>query len=105
VTTHILLRSAPQLSGVVLGEVELPQSGLNPGSNPPSPPHFSAALLAMAVLAVAVVAFLGWDVFRQKRAEKRERRRLERFREKKLNNVSDRPAVSPQRDKSPSRPG
>jgi hypothetical protein len=105
VTTHILLRSAPQLSAAVLGEVELPGSGLNPGSNPPNPPHFSAALLAMAVLAVAVVAFLGWDVFRQKRAEKRERRRLERFREKKFNNASSQPAVNPQRDKSPSQPG
>ena len=103
-TTRILLNSVPQLSSAVLGEVELPGAGLSPETARPGSNHFSAPVLAMAVLAVAVVAFLTFDFFRQKRAEKRERRRLERFREKQLNNASSRAHLNPPRDKAPNLP-
>jgi hypothetical protein len=49
-----------------------------------SDPHFQPALVGLAILAVALVAFLTFDFYRQKSRERQERRKLERFREKQL---------------------
>lgn len=46
--------------------------------------HLSPAFVMLAAGALALVAYLVWDVVRQKREEKRQRDRLERFREKKF---------------------
>ena len=67
----------------LLGDVELPGGkGLN--STPQAPVHFQPALVGVAILAVGIVAFLGFDFLRQKLQERREREKLERFRAKRL---------------------
>jgi hypothetical protein len=42
------------------------------------------ALIGVAALAVAIIAFLGIDFFRQKRVERKEREKLARFRQRRL---------------------
>ena len=46
--------------------------------------HIQPALIGVAALAVAIVAFLGIDYYRQKRVERREREKLTRFRQRRL---------------------
>jgi len=80
----------------ILAEVTLPGSdGLQ--SPPSSPTHVQPAVVAVAVAAIGIVAFLGFDFYRQKRAERLERAKLERFREKKLRSASmpDGPSTKP----------
>ncbi|HZR18297.1 MAG TPA: hypothetical protein VFE51_13475 [Verrucomicrobiae bacterium] len=70
-------------SVLVLADVELPGvQGLN--AQPPPASHVQPALVGLAVLALAIVGFLVYDLFRQKRNERLERAKLERFREKRL---------------------
>ena len=68
----------------ILGDVELPGSGLNLGPARPNGAHIPGAFIGLAILALALIVFLVWDFCRQKRVEKRERDRLQRFRQKKL---------------------
>jgi len=53
--------------------------------------HFSPAFVGLAIIALAVVGYLLWDVFRQKREERRQRQRIERFREQKFKQVQQPP--------------
>ena len=67
----------------LLADVELPGGkGLNSTSQAPA--HFQPALVGVAILAIGIVAFLGFDFLRQKLQERREREKLERFRAKRL---------------------
>ena len=50
--------------------------------------HMQPALVAVAVLAVAIVAFLGADFYRQKRGERKEREKLTRFRQRRLDEIA-----------------
>jgi hypothetical protein len=68
----------------ILGDVELPGSDLSLGPARPTGAHIPAAFVGLAVFALALIVFLVWDFCRQKRVEKRERDRLQRFRQKKL---------------------
>src|SRR3569832_320095 len=72
----------------ILATVEIPGSGLN--SAPPRAPlsRMSPVFIILAVFAIALVAYLAWDFLRQKRVEKKERERLERFRENKMKESS-----------------
>ena len=68
---------------LILANAELPGA---PGLSAPvsRPAHFQPALVGLAVLALAIVAFLVYDLLRQKRHERREREKLEQFRRKRL---------------------
>jgi hypothetical protein len=79
----MILRPATTLADVALPD-PLTQKADVPSS---SSPHLSPAFVCLAVFASLLVAYLLWDLYRQKRDERRERQRLERFREKKLNQV------------------
>lgn len=68
---------------VLLGEVAIPGAdGLAPTTQSSS--HMQPALVAVAALAFGIVAFLGIDFYRQKRGERKEREKLERFRQRRL---------------------
>jgi len=75
-----------------LGDVELP-GGQGLDSQHQTAGHMQPALIGLAMLSVAVVAFLGFDFYKQKRNERREREKLERFREKRMRQNS--PAAAP----------
>lgn len=67
----------------ILGEIEL--SGLQGVNSPrPTTSHTSPAFVCLAVVALGLIGFLVWDFCHQKHLERRERRRLERFREQRL---------------------
>jgi hypothetical protein len=70
-------------SAAFLADVSLPDP-LAQNTAPATGLHLSPAFVALAIGALALVAYLLWDVLRQKREEKRQRNRLERFREKKF---------------------
>ncbi len=75
----------------LLGDVDLPgNQGLNSAAHAPG--HFQPALVGVAFLAVGLVAFLGFDFFRQKRHERLEREKLERFRAKRLQQGANAPS-------------
>jgi len=68
----------------MLGEVELPGTGgLRPGAGPRGVGHMQPAFIVLAVVAVGLIVFLSYDFFRQKRGERRERKKLQRFRDKR----------------------
>jgi hypothetical protein len=69
-------------SVLILADVELP--GVQGINAPPPATHVQPALVGLAVLALAIVGFLIYDLFRQKHNERQERAKLERFREKRL---------------------
>jgi hypothetical protein len=69
----------------ILAEVELPgPQALTANATHRVNGQISSAFVGVAALALAVVGFLLWDFCRQKTIERRERQRLERFREKRL---------------------
>jgi hypothetical protein len=51
--------------------------------------HMQPALVGVAFIAIAVVAFLGIDFYRQKRTERKEREKLERFRSKRQREMAE----------------
>jgi hypothetical protein len=68
-------------SVLILADVELP--GTEGNAPQQTGTHMQPALVGLAVLALAVVAFLVYDLWRQKLTERREREKLERFRQKR----------------------
>jgi hypothetical protein len=77
----------------VLADVNLPDAlGQKVDSSPSTSSHFSPLFIGLAVAALALVAYLVCDIYRQKREERRQRQRLERFREKKFKQVHEPPA-------------
>ncbi len=81
----------------IIGDVELPGSqGLTAPARTAA--HISPAFIGVAILALALIAFLVWDVCRQKWVERRERQRLERFRDQKRRSVSTVPDPNKGRD-------
>jgi hypothetical protein len=73
---------------VLLGQVSLP--GTDQLTSPsPSGSHMQPALVGVAFIAFAVVAFLGIDFYRQKRTERKEREKLERFRSKRQREIAE----------------
>lgn len=80
-------------SAALLADVSLPETLTQKLDTAPATGlHLSPAFVALAIGALALVAYLLWDVYRQKREEKRQRNRLERFREKKFKQVQGPPA-------------
>jgi lysylphosphatidylglycerol synthetase-like protein (DUF2156 family) len=78
---------------ILLADARLPDAlAQKLGTRPQNAPHFSPAFFILAAVALCVVAYLMWDVLRQKREERRQRQRLERFREKKLKEAQGPPA-------------
>jgi hypothetical protein len=78
----------------MLAAAELP--GV-PGANPPSritAGSVQPLFVAAAVCALGLVIFLVYDFWRQKRVERRQRQRLERFREKRFKQASQVPTVA-----------
>lgn len=68
---------------LLLGNATLPGTdGLSPAVQGTS--RIQPALIGVAALAVAIVALLGIDFYRQKRVERREREKLTRFRQRRL---------------------
>jgi hypothetical protein len=53
------------------------------------------ALIGVAALAVAIVAFLGIDFYRQKRVERKEREKLARFRQRRLAETEKKTPLQP----------
>lgn len=68
----------------MLGDIELPGADQTLEVARPSSARIAPAFIVLALVAMALVVFLIWDFCRQKRVEKRERQRLQRFREKKM---------------------
>jgi hypothetical protein len=81
------------ISSALLAEVTLPQTlSQKLGPAPAAGLHLSPAFVALAIGALMIVGYLLYDVFRQKREEKRQRDRLERFREKKFKHAEGPPS-------------
>jgi hypothetical protein len=78
---------------IVFANVSVPEPlGEKLDSAPPSATHLSPAFVGLAIVALAVVAYLVWDIYRQKREERRQRQRIERFRERKFKQAQEPPA-------------
>jgi peptidoglycan/LPS O-acetylase OafA/YrhL len=83
----------------ILAVVDLPGSqGLNP--QPRAFTHISPAFIGLAICALALIGYLVWDFCRQKIAERRERRRLVRFRERKLKKIPNVPVLKERPDRA-----
>jgi hypothetical protein len=79
---------------LLLGAATLPGTdGLPPAGQGIS--HVQPALVGVAALAVAVVAFLGIDFYRQKRVERKEREKLNRFRQRRLAETEKKTPLQP----------
>lgn len=77
---------------VLLADVSLPDPlGQKIDSPPTTAAHLSPAFVALAIGALALVVYLLWDFYKQKREERRQRLRIERFREKKFSQVQEPP--------------
>ena len=82
VITQLLVYARSGCCAPLLGDVELP--GANMDTPSPVVSHISPAFISLAVFALLLVGYLVWDFCRQKTVERRERQRLERFRQGKL---------------------
>ena len=86
---------------VILADASLPDvPGLSPDSPRQAGTHIQPAFVALAVFALLVIGYLVWDFWRQKQAERRERARLETFREKKFKENANAAALNKVRDKA-----
>ena len=79
---------------LLLGDTTLPGTdGLPPAGQGTT--HMQPALIGVAALAVAIVAFLGIDYYRQKRVERKEREKLTRFRQRRLAETEKKSPLQP----------
>jgi hypothetical protein len=79
---------------ILLGDATLPGTDALPPAGQ-GITHIQPALLVVAALAAAIIAFLGVDFYRQKRVERKEREKLTRFRQRRLAETEKKTPLQP----------